>query len=99
MSVPATPQTTCPCVSLCRTVGKIGAIVLPLTAAVLAVLVLAPWRSLDAAAPPAADDPFSQGSVVYPVPAAFSPRGQHSNDNDDAVMLDNWHYTYIHEGF
>jgi hypothetical protein len=99
MSVPSTSSIDCPCMSLVRTLGKVGAFVLPVAAAVLAVIVLAPWRSLDAAAPSAADDPFNKGNIVYPVPQALNQRGLHKSDSDDAVKLNNWNYTYNHEGF
>jgi hypothetical protein len=100
MSMVSSSQTTCPCYLAARTLGKGLAFSLPFAAVALAVAVLAPWRSLDAAAPAPADDLLSQGNIVRPVPSALERRGANNNGNSDGtLMLKNWTYTFNSEGF
>jgi hypothetical protein len=63
------------------------------TTAALALLVFAPWRAVDAAAPAADDDPLTQHQVVHPVPLKLEQRGL-PKTGDDAEDLLHWNYTF-----
>src|SRR5205814_1739527 len=56
-------------------VFKAGALTVAALSVALAVTVLAPWRSVDAAAPAAGDDPLVRRDLVRPVPAVLEQRG------------------------
>src|ERR1700685_4581123 len=89
-----------PCCPLARS-AKNGLMTFGLLAATIALvlMVLAPWRSVDAASPPVGDDLLTNGNFVRPVPSALESRGLHGKGSDQVLMLNNWHYTYNSDTF
>jgi hypothetical protein len=84
-------QACCPLVRLAKS-GVFTALFLAGVVA-LSLSVLAPWRSVDAAAPAAGDDPLNTLNVVRPVPSALEQRGLKQADTADSAILSNWNYT------
>jgi hypothetical protein len=90
-------ETCCPLGRVAKS-GLFTAVLLSGLAA-MTLMVFAPWRALDAAAPATADDPLTHHQFLRPTPSVQEQRGLKNNESDAGQMLSNWTYTAGSDAF